>query len=126
MTRPSPKTVELVTPRELRIVWRDGAEHRYAARTLRLACPCAGCVDEGSGVRTLRPESVAADVSVLHIQPVGRYAVAPTFSDTHGTGIFPWDYLRHLGEGGVPKGNRPAGDAADRGGSQGTTSGPGQ
>lgn len=107
--RPSPKNVDLVSPAELQIAWKDGKTHRLEARALRLACPCAGCVDEGSGVRTLDPASVPPSVTILQIQPVGRYAVAPTFSDTHGTGIFPWDYLHHLGEGGAPKGTERRG-----------------
>jgi DUF971 family protein len=29
---------------------------------------------------------------------VGSYAVQPTFSDGHATGIYSWDYLYELGE----------------------------
>lgn len=32
------------------------------------------------------------------LEPVGSYAVQPTFSDGHSTGIFSWDYLYELGE----------------------------
>ena len=28
---------------------------------------------------------------------MGNYAVQPTFSDGHDSGIFTWDYLYHLG-----------------------------
>ena len=31
------------------------------------------------------------------LEPIGNYAVQPTFSDGHNTGIFSWDYLYHLG-----------------------------
>ena len=30
-------------------------------------------------------------------EPVGNYAVKPTFSDGHDSGIFSWDYLYFLG-----------------------------
>ena len=33
----------------------------------------------------------------LSLEPVGNYAVQPTFSDGHATGIFSWDYLYFLG-----------------------------
>ena len=42
----------------LQIEWKDGVVSEYVPRYLRLFCPCAGCVDEMSGVRTLVPESV--------------------------------------------------------------------
>jgi DUF971 family protein len=37
------------------------------------------------------------DVGITDLQSVGHYAVQPTFSDGHDTGIFSWDYLYHLG-----------------------------
>ena len=30
------------------------------------------------------------------LEPVGMYAVRPTFSDGHNSGIFSWDYLNKL------------------------------
>ena len=32
------------------------------------------------------------------VEPVGHYALRPTFSDGHDTGIFSWEYLHELGE----------------------------
>jgi DUF971 family protein len=37
------------------------------------------------------------DVGITDLQTVGHYAVQPTFSDGHDTGIFSWDYLYRLG-----------------------------
>jgi DUF971 family protein len=31
------------------------------------------------------------------LEPVGNYAVQPSFSDGHNSGIFSWDYLYFLG-----------------------------
>jgi len=36
-------------------------------------------------------------VTLQSLEPVGNYAVQPTFSDGHDTGIFSWDYLYYLG-----------------------------
>lgn len=92
----------------LRIVWRDGVVSEYEPRELRLLCPCAGCVDEMTGVRTLHPESVEQGVYPTAIHYVGRYALQFVWSDGHSTGIYTFDYLRRIADAG--------GDAVDVGG----------
>jgi ATP-binding protein involved in chromosome partitioning len=84
----------------LRISWRDGAESSYAPRALRLACPCAACVEEMTGRPILDPASVAADVHPRSIDYVGRYALRFVWSDGHSTGIYPFDYLRRMADEG--------------------------
>jgi len=37
------------------------------------------------------------EIEVRHVEPVGSYAIQPTFSDGHATGIYSWDYLYQLG-----------------------------
>ena len=37
------------------------------------------------------------DVGIDALEPVGHYAVQPTFSDGHSSGIFSWEYLYRLG-----------------------------
>ncbi len=80
----------------LMIRWGDGVVATYIPRYLRLLCPCAGCVDEMSGVRTLRPEHVAQDVYPTAIHYVGKYALQFVWSDRHDTGFFTWEYLREI------------------------------
>ena len=82
----------------LRIVWGDGLEAEYVPYELRVLCPCAGCVDELTGVRTLRPEMVDRDVYPLAIHYVGRYALQCVWSDGHETGIYTFEYLREIAE----------------------------
>jgi DUF971 family protein len=82
---------------ELGIVWEDGHESYYPGRELRCACACAGCVDEGSGRKVLRDESVSAGVRPLEVHPVGQYAIAIRWSDGHDTGIYTFARLRELG-----------------------------
>ena len=81
---------------ELRIEWKDGVVSTYVPRYLRLLCPCAGCVDEMTGVRTLRPEMVDDGVYPTAIHYVGRYAIQCVWSDGHSTGIYTFEYLREI------------------------------
>ena len=79
---------------DVKILWHDRHESVYPARALRLACPCAGCVDEVTGEKRLVDGSVPVDVHPLNIQVVGRYAVAIRWSDGHDTGIYTFERLR--------------------------------
>ena len=76
------------------IVWTDGHVSRYNHRELRLACPCAMCVDEWTGRPRMNPDHVPHEVRVQEIRPVGRYALQFSFSDGHATGIYSYDKLR--------------------------------
>ena len=83
------------------IVWSDRKRSAFEARALRLACPCAVCVNEWTGKKMLNAADVPEDVRPLRIFSVGRYAMGVEWSDGHSTGIFGYDYLRRLGETGV-------------------------
>lgn len=101
-----PVSMEKKGENVLRIVWDDGLETEFHVAALRRACPCAGCVDEWTGKRTLDPLAVLDTVRPLRIEPVGRYAIRITWSDGHDTGIYSFEYLRALAEkdrGGAPK-----------------------
>jgi DUF971 family protein len=37
------------------------------------------------------------EVDIVELSQVGNYAVQPSFSDGHNSGIFSWDYLYQLG-----------------------------
>lgn len=82
----------------LRIAWHDGTQSLFEPRTLRLRCPCAGCVDEHTGQRILVPGMVPDDVYPTAIHYVGRYALQFMWSDGHSTGIYPFEYLRRLAD----------------------------
>lgn len=81
---------------DVKVIWQDGHESIYPARELRLACPCAGCVDEVTGRRRITARAVPEDVKPLKVELVGRYAMSVMWSDGHRTGIYPFDYLRKL------------------------------
>jgi DUF971 family protein len=84
---------------EITVLWSDGKETLYNATDLRRACPCAGCVNEWTGERMLKAESVAENLEFSSISVVGRYALNFHFSDQHDTGIFSFKYLREISEG---------------------------
>jgi DUF971 family protein len=82
----------------LRITWADGRVCNYEAATLRRACPCAQCVNEWTGQRTLKPETIADEIQISDLTIVGRYALNFRWSDRHETGIYSFQYLRDLCE----------------------------
>ena len=82
----------------LGIDWADGVTSEIPLREIRLACGCAVCCDEMTGAPLLDPETVPADIRAYRIAPVGNYALTFDWSDSHSTGIFPWEMLRALAE----------------------------
>ena len=71
----------------------------YKPRQLRLACPCASCVDEFTGRRLLNPGTVPETIQAVNIAKVGRYALHITWSDGHGSGLYGFEFLRKLDPG---------------------------
>jgi ATP-binding protein involved in chromosome partitioning len=94
--RAVPKKIELRSRKELYIQWSDGRDSSLEPRALRLACPCATCVDEFTGQRKLNPADVIETVWPQEISPVGRYALNFQWSDGHRTGIYTFEQLRKL------------------------------
>jgi DUF971 family protein len=81
-------------PGGVRIDWDDaGHTWLYPARPLRLACPCAGCVEEMTGRTLLNPSSVPEDVHPESLALVGSYGLRIRWSDGHDTGIYAFDRL---------------------------------
>ena len=93
---PTPIEITRAGEHDVQIRWSDGKTVVYPARLLRMACPCAMCVDETSGQRVLRETSVPGDVHPVAIEPVGRYAITIRFSDGHSTGIYTFERLYEL------------------------------
>lgn len=93
-----PEQIELRQTGEVVVTWPDSRLSVYNPYTLRINCPCASCVDENSGRRTLDPKRVALDIKVTSFDMIGRYAVALHFSDGHRTGLYAFKYLQELPE----------------------------
>src|SRR5688572_8813361 len=95
-SKPAPQVTQVeLSPdkRELLLGWDDGAATKVTARTLRQRCPCAACVDEWTKELRHDPEKIPASTTIQGVQPVGNYALAFTFSDSHTTGIYGWAFL---------------------------------
>ena len=93
---PSPTDIVLHTAsRVLEISFDDGAHFRLPFEFLRVYSPSADVRGHGPGQETLQEGK--RDVSIDSLEPVGHYAIKPTFSDGHDSGIYAWDYLYELG-----------------------------
>ncbi len=93
-----PREISQVSDTRLRISWADEKVCEYDAERLRRACPCAQCVNEWTGERTLKPEAISDEVEIKDVSIVGRYALNFRWSDGHETGIYSFQYLRDLCE----------------------------
>jgi ATP-binding protein involved in chromosome partitioning len=80
------------------VSWDAAADRRwYDARWLRLACPCAQCVEEMTGRPLLDPATVPLDVRPVHLALIGTYGIRIDWSDGHNTGIYTFAWLRQNG-----------------------------
>jgi DUF971 family protein len=82
--------------RVMEVAFSDGRSFRLPYELLRVCSPSAEVRGHGPGQEVL--QTGKREVEIASLEPVGSYAVQPTFSDGHATGIFSWDYLYHLGE----------------------------
>lgn len=77
------------------IAFSDGKTFRIPFELMRVYSPSAEVQGHGPGQETL--QTGKRDVTVVALEQVGNYAVQPTFSDGHESGIYTWDYLYFLG-----------------------------
>ena len=98
LRRDSPTPVAMTVhgqSRVLEISFSDGAAFRIPFELMRIYSPSAEVQGHGPGQEVL--QTGKREVGLTALEPVGNYAVQPSFSDGHDTGIFSWDYLYHLG-----------------------------
>jgi DUF971 family protein len=82
--------------RVLEVGFADGKCFRIPFELMRVYSPSAEVQGHGPGQEVL--QTGKRTVTVIDIEPVGHYAIKPTFSDGHASGLFTWTYLYHLGE----------------------------
>ena len=96
MSAPGPTNVTLhQASRLLEISFDDGSSFKLPYEYLRVYSPSAEVRGHGPGQETLQVGK--RDVTIKSVEPVGHYALRPTFSDGHDTGIYSWEYLHELG-----------------------------
>ena len=82
--------------RVLEVAFDDGSRFELPFEYLRVFSPSAEVRGHGPGQETL--QTGKRDVAIKEVESVGHYAIRPTFSDGHDTGIYSWDYLHDLGK----------------------------
>jgi DUF971 family protein len=93
---PAPQSITVHgQSRVLEVGFSDGAVFRIPFELMRVYSPSAEVQGHGPGQEVL--QTGKREVDLVDLQPVGNYAVQPTFSDGHDSGIYSWDLLYDLG-----------------------------
>ncbi len=79
----------------LEVSFADGASFRIPFELMRVYSPSAEVQGHGPGQEVLQTGKRLVELEGL--EPVGNYAIKPTFSDGHDSGLFTWEYLYFLG-----------------------------
>ena len=98
LTAQTPQPTSITVHQQSRVLevgFADGAQFRIPFELMRVYSPSAEVQGHGPGQEVL--QTGKRDVGLLGLEPIGNYAVQPSFSDGHDTGIFSWDYLHFLG-----------------------------
>lgn len=92
---------------ELAIKWQDGTEDFISLEKLRRACPCAGCKGERDIMGNLYkgPDQPLSPQSfqLRSLSFAGTYAVQPVWGDGHATGLYSFEYLKHIAASNEPR-----------------------
>ena len=81
--------------RVLEVSFADGAAFRIPFELMRVYSPSAEVQGHGPGQEVLQTGKRLVELEGL--EPIGNYAIKPTFSDGHDSGLFTWEYLYFLG-----------------------------
>ena len=96
MNKHTPTEIKLhQKSRQMEISFADGKRFELSYEFLRVYSPSAEVRGHGPGQEVLQVGK--KDVAITAIEPVGSYAVQPSFSDGHDSGLYSWDYLYELG-----------------------------
>jgi DUF971 family protein len=91
----TPQTIKLhKKSRLLELGYADGTRYQLEAELMRVYSPSAEVRGHGVGQEIL--QAGKRHVAITVIEPVGNYAIKPTFDDGHNSGIFSWETLFDL------------------------------
>ena len=94
---PTPSAITVHSQsRQLQVGFSDGSDFRIPVELMRVYSPSAEVQGHGPGQEVL--QTGKREVGIVEIEPVGNYAVKPTFTDGHESGLFTWEYLYFLGD----------------------------
>jgi len=82
--------------RILEITFADGEHFEFTCEFLRVHSPSAEVQGHGPGQGVLQMGK--EDVVINKLEPVGSYAIQPSFDDGHDTGIYSWETLYDMGK----------------------------
>jgi DUF971 family protein len=98
MTQSSPRIPEDIvlhqSSNQLELVYAGGERQQVSVELMRLFSPSAEVQGHGPGQETL--QTGKRGVRITALEPVGTYALQPTFSDGHDSGLFTWALLYDL------------------------------
>ena len=95
-TTPTPEDITVHSKSKLfEVKFSDGAHFNIPFELMRVQSPSAEVQGHGPGQETL--QTGKRNVDIVSLEPMGNYAVKPTFSDGHESGLFTWEYLYFLG-----------------------------
>ncbi len=80
----------------LELTYENGNTYRLPFEFLRVVSPSAEVQGHGPGQETL--QTGKREVLIANIEPVGHYALKPSFSDGHDSGLYSWNFLQFLCE----------------------------
>ncbi len=95
----TPKPTEISLHKKSRILevaFADGERFEFSCEFLRVHSPSAEVQGHGPGQGVLQVGK--EDVAITRLDPVGSYAIQPSFDDGHDTGIFSWETLYDMGK----------------------------
>jgi DUF971 family protein len=94
---PTPIPTSLVVHQQSKVLelgYADGKTYKLPFEMLRVMSPSAEVRGHGPGQETL--QTGKREVGVSSVEPVGHYAIRPTFTDGHDSGLYTWEYLNEL------------------------------
>jgi len=97
LDQPAPMPTEITlhqASRVLEIHFANGLHALLPCEYLRVFSPSAEVRGHGPGEEKL--QTGKRNVNITAIEPVGNYAIKPTFSDGHDSGIYSWNTLYDL------------------------------
>lgn len=94
-----PEEIEVLREQaELRVKWSDAHAGFTTFLTMRWNCPCAACKGEMGvpGRLAFIKQLSKEETQMVSLEPVGLYALKPTWKDGHDTGLYTYEHLRDL------------------------------